>query len=286
MHRNLLIKTFFILSISVILFACHRNNSISLPGYIEGQYTYISPLIGGTIKNIYVKSGDNVTVNQPLFVLEEFPENKDLETAAARLQEGEHLKIKASENYALQKSIYERKYRLYQQGVIPKDKLEAEKAKLSETESELKSNEQNISALLAAKQKAEWSSKQKTVSSPVNSIVFDVYYTSGELVPNQTPVISLLTPNKIKIIFFAPEKMLSQLKPNQKVEVYLDGRNKPITAQINYISNQAQYTPPIIYSTDVRQTLVYRIEAAPIVDNINLYHLHPGQPVTVEYNFP
>jgi len=51
--------------------------------------------------------------------------------------------------------------------------------------------------------------------------------------------------------------------------------------KISFISPSAEYTPPVIYSTETNEKLIYRIEAefAPDI----AYNMHPGQPVYVTY---
>jgi HlyD family secretion protein len=51
---------------------------------------------------------------------------------------------------------------------------------------------------------------------------------------------------------------------------------KGLTARINYISPRPEFTPPVIYSREARDRLVYLIEARPS------QALSPGQPVDVE----
>ena len=48
-------------------------------------------------------------------------------------------------------------------------------------------------------------------------------------------------------------------------------------ATISFISQTAEYTPPVIYSLEERQKLVYKIEARPAEPA----QLRVGQPVTV-----
>ena len=52
-----------------------------------------------------------------------------------------------------------------------------------------------------------------------------------------------------------------------------------LTGTISFISPQAEYTPPVIYSESSRAKLVYRIEARPPPKQAFL--LNPGQPVVV-----
>ena len=48
---------------------------------------------------------------------------------------------------------------------------------------------------------------------------------------------------------------------------------------MTFVSDQAEYTPPVIYSNERREQLVFLIEARPAA--AAALELHPGQPVTV-----
>jgi HlyD family secretion protein len=91
-------------------------------------------------------------------------------------------------------------------------------------------------------------------------------------------VVSLLPPENIKLKFFVPEKQLGALKIGQDVQVSCDGCT-PLTAKVSYVSPQAEYTSPLIYSKENRATLVFLIEARAKPDDA--IKLHPGQPVEV-----
>ena len=117
-----------------------------------------------------------------------------------------------------------------------------------------------------------------TIKAPISAFVFDTFYTQGEWVPINTPVLSLLSPNNTKIIFYVPEYWLSKLKLKQAIEMSCDGCKETVKGTILYISPHAEFTPPIIYSADERVKLVYRVEASPLNAESSL---HPGQPVNV-----
>ena len=63
-------------------------------------------------------------------------------------------------------------------------------------------------------------------------------------------------------------------------EIACDGCGAPIAAKITFISSQAEYTPPVIYSKESRSKLVFLVEARP--DPKDAARLHPGQPVDVK----
>lgn len=73
--------------------------------------------------------------------------------------------------------------------------------------------------------------------------------------------------------------MKSRFCAGQRITVSFDGREMPVPAKISFISDQAEYTPPIIYSAQTRAKLVFMAEAVP--DARFAECLHPGQPVEV-----
>ncbi|MBV9914038.1 MAG: HlyD family secretion protein, partial [Sinobacteraceae bacterium] len=94
-----------------------------------------------------------------------------------------------------------------------------------------------------------------------------------------TPVVRLLPPGNIKIRFFVPENLLGSIRLGSRVALSCDGCSQDISADITYVSADAEYTPPIIYSNETRGKLVFMIEAHPA--STDATRLHPGQPVSV-----
>ena len=57
-----------------------------------------------------------------------------------------------------------------------------------------------------------------------------------------------------------------------------DGCANNITAPVTFISRNAEFTPPVIYSLEERSKLVYLVEARPAQTEM----LRVGQPVSVD----
>ena len=57
-----------------------------------------------------------------------------------------------------------------------------------------------------------------------------------------------------------------------------DGCPDGLTATVSYVADEPEFTPPVIYSVENRQKLVYRVEARPGPD---ARALRPGQIVDV-----
>jgi HlyD family secretion protein len=61
------------------------------------------------------------------------------------------------------------------------------------------------------------------------------------------------------------------------VKVSCDGCETDLTARVSFISDKAEYTPPVIYSMEERAKLVFLMEAKP--DKPSAFRV--GQPVSV-----
>ncbi len=118
---------------------------------------------------------------------------------------------------------------------------------------------------------------RRSVFSPVNGTVQEVYYRHGEMVPAGRPVLALLPPGNIKVRFFVPESALPHIAYGDTVKIACDGCVNGLTARVSFIAKQSEYTPPVIYSREERARLVFLIEALPDKPGA----LRVGQPVDV-----
>ena len=248
----------------LVIGGCHKESS-QLQGYVEGRFAYISSNFSGVLKQLVVERGTQATVGQTLFVLEQQPESNTLMQAQAK-------KAQAEANLKLADITFKRREELFHKRVIQEENLDTARNNLVQARAQLAEAIANV-------EQSQWSSTQKIIKAMANAMVVDTFYLPGELVPAGHPVLSLLQPSQIKIIFFVPEQQLSQIKLNQTVEINCDHCEANLLAKINFISPQSEYTPPVIYSNDSRAKLVYRVEAMPTLTEA--IKLHPGQPVSV-----
>ena len=185
---------------------------------------------------------------------------------------------------AVSKSDFDSANTSYQSSVKSVNQMQANlyEVKLGARENALKAQQAVVEAAEADFKKSTWALEQKTKRAPVDSRVFDTYFNVGETVLATQSVVSLLAPKDIKLIFFIPERFLSKIALNKKIPFTCDSCQKKYAATINFISPEAEYTPPVIYSESSRDKLVYRIEA--VLDDEGTEFFHPGQPVTILIN--
>jgi HlyD family secretion protein len=156
-----------------------------------------------------------------------------------------------------------------------------ETAQLGSRSDQIAAAEANVRALEAALAKAEWDLSQKRQDAPQSGLIFDTLYRTGEWVAAGKPVVVLLPPANIKVRAFVPEARVGTIHVGDSVRVVVDGVSEPFSGKVSFISPQAEYTPPVIYSQESRSKLVFMIEA--VFDPATAARLHPGQPVDVQF---
>jgi HlyD family secretion protein len=119
---------------------------------------------------------------------------------------------------------------------------------------------------------------KRKVFASTNGTVEEVYFRPGEVVNAGQAVIALLPPRNLKVRFFVAEPMRAKLQVDQTVKVSCDGCPPDLHAKISFIGREAEFTPPVIFSREQRQKLVYLVEARPEGAAADLT---AGQPVTV-----
>jgi HlyD family secretion protein len=135
-------------------------------------------------------------------------------------------------------------------------------------------------SMLAAKQQfeqADWYVKHKTLVAPGDGYVFDTFYSVGELVAAQKPICVMVIPQNNYLEFFVNSHDLSQLRLGQELSYQLYGEKTQHQANISYIAASAEYMPPILYTPDYQEELVFRVRAKPQ----DASHFLLGQPVDV-----
>ena len=294
---------------------CGREARNVFQGYAEADYVDVATAEPGQLESLGAAKGDAIAAGAPLFALEAAREaaavrqaQEQLAAAQAQLQDLRQGKrppeldvVRAQLEQARAEATRaaaerERDAAQFASGGIAQAQVDrsqaaadAAAARVRELERQLDvaqlparadqiaAQEAQTAAAQAAVDQAAWRLGQKSVAAPVAGQVFDVLYRPGEWVAAGRPVVRLLPPGNVKIRFFVPETALGALAVGQALAVRCDGCAEDIPAKITYISPEAEFTPPIIYSNETRSKLVFMVEARPL-DGANL---HPGQPLEV-----
>ena len=310
-----------ILMVALLTCSCSDPPKNSFQGYVEGEFVYVASPIGGRLDALNVRRGQPIKKGDPLFELEHELEASVVKEASekyrqaterlANLRKGKRpseiqaiqARLKSAEaGLRLARMEYDRRVKLNKQQFISEESLDRARteqskknqlvqeiaadlktARLGARPDEIKAAEAEADAVKARLAQAEWNLAQKRQISIRSGLIFDTLYYPGEWVPPGRPVVMLLPPENVKIRFFVPEKVLGRLALGQEVFVSFDGGGT-VSAHIDFISPRAEYTPPVIYSSQTRAKLVFLIEA--VAEPGQAHLLHPGQPVDVSESSP
>jgi HlyD family secretion protein len=287
-------------------------------GYADADYVKVGPTQQGLLTSLAVARGDPVKVGDPLFTQDETSDRAARDQAARLLAQAEEqlANLEASgKKTEIQQAIanladaratrdrtkldLDRNETLLRTNVVSiqavdqaraafkssQAKVEVAEAALAQMQApmgrdrEIEAQRRAVDAARAAVAMAQWRLDQRTVTAPVAGRVADVLARPGETLAAGAPVVSLLPPENILVRFFVPETVLATLHRGDAVMLTCDACPPDLSATISFVSPQAEYTPPVIYSESSRAKLVYLIEARPRPDKARL--LNPGQPVEV-----
>lgn len=258
---------------------CNSNNGDVYQGYAEGEFVRVAAPYAGMLAELKMQRGTQVKAGTPLFVLEQENERAARGEAEERGKQAEAQLEQARAALRLSEANFRRDRKLAATSFISSRQLDTSRAALDRDREQVRALEAQAKASGEALKQAEWKLAQKSVNAPVAGLVQDTLYAQGEWVPAGNPVISLLPPENIKLRFFVPEQRLAVLRIGQSVTIHCDKCGASLAARITYIAPQAEYTPPVIYSKENRDKLVFLIEAKPAP--ADAVKLHPGQPVDV-----
>jgi len=311
------IATLIALTLPLVLGACSDKAPPGYQGYVEGEFVNVASPIAGRLDQLSVKRGDDVAPNARLYALEAVSEaaaqrqaQEQLRAAEAQLadlqlgkrppeQDVTRAQLAQAQVDAQKSATHlardEAQFRI---GGIARAQLDdsraahaANVARVAQLTSELtvaqlpsraeqvKAQAAQVAAARAALEQATWRLDQKSVLATRTGRVFDTLYREGEWVAAGSPVVRMLPPQNVKVRFFVQETDVGGLRPGRAIAIQCDGCGADIPATLTYVSTEAEFTPPVIYSNETRKKLVFMIEARPAVENAG--RLHPGQPVSV-----
>ncbi|HPF46917.1 MAG: HlyD family efflux transporter periplasmic adaptor subunit [Alphaproteobacteria bacterium] len=309
-------RNMVIFCLGLMLASCSNgDDSGALQGYVEGRQLNLAPRSAGILTALEVREGDEVAAGDLLFSVDSERAQAQLDeakaaSAAAEAQlmnlrkGGRPEEIRAAEetlkearaSYTLAEQTFSRTKNLVDRGVLSVARLDqdqatldATRARVTEAQSRLdiiqlparsdviEAAERDVEAKKTAITRAETELRDRSIFAPVTGRIETVYRRVGEIAGPTAPVLALLPPDQKRIRFFVKEGELGTVSMGQQVMLNCDGCDGGLTGEIIYISDSAEFTPPVIFSEKERKKLVYLVEAVPASPE----NFHNGQPVEV-----
>jgi HlyD family secretion protein len=301
-------------TVGLVLWVPRMSAPRTLSGYVEGEPLYLAAPVAGTVRAVRVVRGQAVRAGQPLFVVDPAQVRAQYDQAAAEARAAEAQAQDARKGQRpLELAVFEaniaaaearardahadlrRVQPLVAQGWYAPARLDdaraaaeaadaqvraarrqRDAATLGAREDQVRAADARVAQAAAAVAGAGARLAEVAPAAPADARVEDVFFHAGEWAPANQPILSLLPDARIKLRFFVPERELAAYRIGRSVRFACDGCAKGLTARIEFVSPRPEFTPPVIYSREARDRLVYLVEARPAV------RLNPGQPVDVE----
>ena len=218
----------------------------------------VSSQAEGTVSRVLSDLGDRVTAGQPMVELdrEKLQYNLDQQKAAlaralAKYGANEPGRLppieqtpdvqKAAAELALAKQSHQRADELHKRELVPKQTLDDAEATLHAKQASYDSALQtaknlraDIDATDAAAKLADRQLRDTYIRAPFDGYVQKRLVSLGELVKNQTPVMSVVRIDPLKVIAEIPERMAPWIRTGQPVALYVDAF--PGTAIVGKVS--------------------------------------------------
>jgi HlyD family secretion protein len=237
------------LALAAVLAGCKERKDPGFQGWVEADMIFVSPDESGRVTKLNVREGDEVKPGAQLYSVDDDLQQADLNQNNATLANAQQ--------------TYDRAASLNKTGSGTQANLDAAVSALRVAEARVHTSQTRLA--------------RRDGFAPVGGSIQQIYFREGEMVPAQRPVLSIMPPGNMKLRFFVPETELPKLAIGDEVKVTCDNCAADLTARIYFIATSAEYTPPVIYSLDERNKLVYLIQARPSRPD----SLRVGQPISV-----
>jgi HlyD family secretion protein len=299
-----------------LLFGRGSREGETLSGYVEGEALYPAAPLSGRLVQVNVQRGDAVAAGAALFVIDPAQGEAAREQAAADVAaakalaadarrgqrpaelgviEAQLASARAQLNEA-EKSLA-RVRPLTEAGAASKASLDEAVAARDTARANVRAIEKQLQvAKIGARQDQREAAEERvrqaeaglaaaaarlsdlSPSAPSAGRVEDVFFQEGEWVPANQPVLAVIPQDRVRLRFFAPQTEVARYAVGTEVRFTCDGCERDLVATISYVSPRPEFTPPVIYSREARDRMVFMIEARPA----KAEGLVPGLPVDVQ----
>ncbi|MFV0338030.1 MAG: HlyD family secretion protein [Chthoniobacterales bacterium] len=306
---------------TAFLVSCEKSDPTFVQGYVEGEFVYVAAPFAAQLQSLSVDRGSAAALGDALFTLDDTPQRAERDMATERVEQAKAQLADAkkgqrpSEIEAIQAQLAQaqaalvlsekellRQEKLFKKNVTSTNAYDSARSRRDQDQQhviQLKANlataqlgsrpeqiaaaEKNLEALEAALRTAEWNLSQMKQSVPIDALVSDVLYRPGDWVKAGQPVVELLPPGNVKVRTFVSQEIFGRIHLGDKAEIFVDGIASPFGGQVSFLSPRAEYTPPVIFSQQMREKFSYLVELS--VSPEVAEKLHPGQPVDVKFSF-
>jgi len=183
---------------------------IEIQGVVQADKNIeIRPELGGTVKAIYVKEGQQVNAGQVLLQLDDSSIKNNIDELNTQL--------------SLANTTFERQKRLWEQKI-------GSEMQFLQAKAQKEGLENNLVSL-------KTQSSKMRITAPFSGIVDEIFPRNGELTNPQMPVVRLLNLDNVYVEAEITETYLPVIKIGTETMLYFPSINKEMTSEITQVGN-------------------------------------------------
>ena len=297
-----------VLSVVLISWYLTKRTPTLIQGTVECTTYKASSKVPGRIDDMKVAQGDRVEKGQLLYTLStpeleaKLRQAEAVKSAAAaldamalagaRVQQIEaamNMWQKAQAGLELARKTYERVQNLYNDGVVPAQKLDEATANYKAMEATALAAKAQYDMATARVRQAEGAVSEvesyisdAMVYSPVTGEISTIIAEEGELVGSGYPVVAILDMSDLWVTFNVKETLLPGLRIGTRMNGYVPALDSDVEFEVTYISPQADFATWSATRTqggfDIR---TFAIKAKAVTEAANM---RPGMSVLVDWD--
>lgn len=286
----ILIAAAVVLGVIFISWYLRKATPLYIQGTVECTTYKASSKVPGRIEEMKVEEGQHVTKGELLYTLST-PELN------AKLQQAEAVKSAAS---AMDQKTFDRVNNLYEQGVVPAQKLDEARANLQAMQATERAAKAQCELVFdgASKEEKEAAAAQvrqaegavsevesylsdALVYAPVTGEVSTIIAEAGELVGTGYPVVAILDMSDVWVTFNIKEDLMPDIHIGTRMTGYIPALDRSVEFEVTYIAVQADFATWSATRTqggfDIR---TFAVKAKPTQD---VEYIRPGMSVLVNW---
>ncbi|APC91927.1 MULTISPECIES: HlyD family secretion protein [Francisella] len=312
---TLTIVAVIILGLTYYIFRSHPK---IIPGYINTDIRYISAEESGRLLSLKVNEGEPIKKGQALFLIDS-SKNQTLlksnnflyhasEAVVANMSKGKRQPYiektaidisSAKANLAVATKEYQRQKLLLKDDSTSRKQFEQAKSNYIQANNQVETLKvmqiiNNLPARDDLRAAVNFISmfinsnseylQQKINSADVKALedgyVYQIFYHKGEEVRAYSPVMTVINPKDVYIVFYLSKDDLSKIHLGEKIN-FETASGKSSEAKVSYISQKAEYTPPLLYGINSDSEISFEVHAR-VEYSPNNSAIYIGEPIKVK----
>ncbi|MGE5395593.1 MAG: HlyD family secretion protein [Candidatus Saccharibacteria bacterium] len=261
-----------------ITVACKNNKQQSdAYGNFEATETIISSESAGKLLAMQVKQGEQLTVGQPIALIDttELVLRKEQTRAQLLASETKRQNVTAQINVLKEQkknvqTTQQRIAKMFADQAATQQQMDDINGQLNVLDRQITSTNTQFQ-LIASEMDVirkqvnllDEQLRKCRITSPINGTVLETYLETGELVTPGKPILKMADLSNLELKAYVSGEQLSKVKLGNEVKVMIDTEGEKMqsfTGKISWIASEAEFTPKIIQTREERVKLMYAVK--------------------------